>query len=90
MELEKRYLLVVEQAEIKIGIQFFSQYRFARCLADPSNICMMNSARANGASCMAKLPKLSKPCTQIRRTGLPCNWPAIMKRPGMPRRRWPI
>ena len=32
MELEKRYLLVVEQAEIKIGNQYFSQYRFAHVL----------------------------------------------------------
>jgi predicted ATPase len=31
-ELEKRYLLVVEQGEIKIGRQFLSQYRFAHVL----------------------------------------------------------
>ena len=31
-ELEKRYLLVVEQGEIKIGKQFLSQYRFAHVL----------------------------------------------------------
>ena len=31
-ELEKRYLLVVEQGEIKIGKQYLSQYRFAHVL----------------------------------------------------------
>jgi predicted ATPase len=31
-ELEKRYLLVVEQGEIKIGRQFLSQYRFGHVL----------------------------------------------------------
>ena len=31
-ELEKRYLLIVEQGEIKVGRQFLSQYRFAHVL----------------------------------------------------------
>ena len=84
-ELEKHYLLVSEQGEIRVGKLYLSRYRFTHLLIQ--QYLYAESVRQNGASCTQKLPRPLRHSTPIKQTPSPFNWPTIMKLAGMTRRR---
>ena len=88
-ELEKRYLLVFEQGEIKIGKQFLSFYRFSHALTQQYLYDELGAGerRMLHGEIAETLEALSADHSQ---TSLPCNWPAIMTKPAMPKKPIPI